>query len=100
MRAMFLPSSRGVSYPPYLAALSSAESFSRKRNSSGVKSSSLRKLRLRRLNDMTLLGSWSGWGWGWDSGDRVGCRGVGSVAQDELDELFDDEQAGCDGDAD
>src|SRR4029078_7359841 len=42
---------------------------------------------------MTLLGSWSGW----DGCQRAGCGGVGPLAQDELDELFDDEQAGCDG---
>src|SRR5690348_6235700 len=50
--AMFLPARRGRSYPAYLAALRSADSFSRNVSSSGVKSSSLRKLRWRRLYDI------------------------------------------------
>src|SRR5512143_1608782 len=50
MRAMFLPLRRCCSKPPYLAAFRSAESLSRNLSSSGVKSSSLTKLRLRKLN--------------------------------------------------
>src|SRR4051794_8305035 len=55
MRAMFLPVRRGTSVPVYLAVFSSAASRSRKRHSAVLKSSSLRKLRLRRLNDMIRL---------------------------------------------
>src|SRR4029453_13126082 len=52
---MFLPPRCDRSYPPYLAALSSPDSRTRNRSSSGVKSSSLRKLRFRRLNAMAGL---------------------------------------------
>src|SRR6478735_4452475 len=46
---MVLPVSRGRSEPVYFARLSSSASPSRKVHSCGVKSSSLTKLRLRRL---------------------------------------------------
>src|SRR5262245_40670142 len=60
MRAMFFPERRRCSKPPYLAALRSSDSLSRKRSSSVVKSSSFRKLRLRRLNPMTNPSSCAG----------------------------------------
>src|SRR3546814_9818037 len=49
------PLSRGTSVPAYLAALRSAESLRRCCHSSGVKSSSFKKLRLRRLNTTAPL---------------------------------------------
>src|SRR5437762_9974235 len=49
---MFLPRRRGVSVPEYLARLRSAARPSRNRHSPGAKSSSFRKLRLRRLTGM------------------------------------------------
>src|SRR3954453_14855810 len=55
MRAMFLPRRRGCSVPACFAAFSSAARPSRKCHSVGVKSNSLRKLRLRRLNDIFRL---------------------------------------------
>ncbi len=49
IRAISLPASCGASLPAYLAIFSASESDSRWSSSSRLKSSSLRKLRLRRL---------------------------------------------------
>jgi hypothetical protein len=54
IRARFLPTSRGRSEPAYFATLSSAAMSRRNFHSFGVKSISLTKLRLRRLNAMAL----------------------------------------------
>src|ERR671911_436884 len=96
MRAMFLPTSRGRSWPPYLAALRSAASRSRKRSSSGLKSSSLRKLRFRRLNAMTIPSLGAG------RRGLVWAGDASSVAlpEDELDQFLDDHQADREPDAD
>src|SRR5665647_2154751 len=52
MSAMFLPLKCFRSLPAALAAFSDADTVSRWRHSSGVKSSSLRKFRPCRLTDM------------------------------------------------
>ena len=56
--AMFLPRSRCTSVPAFLAAFSSAARSTRRRNSSAVKSSSLRKW--RPVRSMAMGCSWVG----------------------------------------
>src|ERR1700758_646124 len=51
---MFLPDRRGTSVPAYFARLSSVARSSRKRMSRGVKSCMFSRLRLWRLNAMTV----------------------------------------------
>src|SRR3954471_14273016 len=88
MSAMFLPRSRAVSVPAYFARFRSAASVSRKRHSAGVKSSSLRKLRLRRLNDIRSPRWFScgsrGGGLDGVSLDRAGHAARASTATAEL----------------